>query len=249
MLRIDLLPRQIRDRRRVPLYLAICGVIFVMLALGLGVYVIGLTTEVSSLQREVTDLAAKAKEVDDLNAQVTALEKTASLAGDRVAFVDAVRNTGPAWAAYISELSRWVPASAYLSSWSIDGGKLEWKGILLLDPYKGLTSDDYMRFLIHIRRCPLLSNASLTIEGLESGFSYPDGSSSYMGGESFVPFTVTGTLQGAPAAPEFKAAAAPAAAPAAQAPAAGAGAGAATGAAGAAPSAGAAKPPKGEEEG
>jgi len=216
MLKINLLPRQVRDRRLVPLYTVLATIILVVLGIALGSYVFALSLDVSKLKTEEAQKAAEAKTVQELGATVTTAQQQAFVAQARITFATGVQNTGPAWADYIQKLTAWVPANVYLDSWSINGSNLSWSGRLKVqDPSRGLTSGEYLFFYLHFQRCPMITNPIITVSTqLDMGYSYPPsgvsiapttasapGASSI--GLEFVPFTITGTLVNPPSFPIF----------------------------------------------
>ena len=215
MLKINLLPGHIRERRLVPLYFAVCGVICLILIFGLGFYVITLQAGVRHLKAQVDGLQQQADEVKVIEQDIATGRGEAEGISGRVAFIRAVEQTGPRWANYLEDLARYVPADATLESWNVTDGTLEWKGRLLVDPYIGARSEDYMKFYIHLVNWPELQSVKLDMEEMGGGFSYPFQDTSGEVIQGSVPFTITGTLVNAPSAPVFQPPAAAQQAPAA----------------------------------
>jgi len=226
MLKINLLPREVRDRRLVPVYIVVCGVIFAAVALGVGFVAVSIGSQISRLNVEVQQLAQEASQVKALETEISTWQQQESLAASRIQFIQAVQNTGPAWADYIGKLSQWVPASALLDSWTISKNKLDWKGRLQIeDPSRGLTSNEYMKFYINLLRCPMFSGISLKMEGLNNSYSFGGGAqritsaptppagaaskaptSAYAAAQplrEFADFTITATLNSPPPSPAF----------------------------------------------
>ena len=193
MLKVNLLPPYIHEKRKVKRAAILFGLLFVGLLAGLLTYYMGKNAELNQWQRDAADMQQQAEAVKALEGQVTAEKAKAPDIQTKINFAEAIEKYNLEAPKLYEEVARYTYNRVVYSSMSVKGNKLTMKA-------HARTLGDCGRFLLNMYRAKhLFSNVTISKLPVPK---WPEGTQS-ISDKGGVDFTVDCTLINGIAAPGY----------------------------------------------
>ncbi len=155
MLKIDLLPSYVRERRKVkPAIILVVVIILVEVALLLGASM-KVKGAIAATQKELDEIEPVAKQVESLEAEAQSELATVKPAIDRVKYYEDMAKLGDQFVKLIDAVNEYIYEKVTVQNFQTDGSSVSFTAVTD-------STESFGRFLLNFLRCPAVTNVSVS---------------------------------------------------------------------------------------
>jgi hypothetical protein len=166
MIKINLLPAHVLERRRIRSAVVLVLVAVVIEAAVLGLVMMKMKAQVADEQAALTYWQGRAAQVGQVQSETGAVQGQAASFAKWKTWTDSINNYHSAWESTLADIARWIYKNMEVSSLTTSSGSVQIQGAV----------DNLQEFktaYLNIYRSPLYTNVSFSISGVRGGWSQP----------------------------------------------------------------------------
>jgi len=154
LLKIDLLPSYVRERRKVkPAIILVVVIILIEVALLMGASM-KVKGAIAATQKELDEIEPVAKQVESLEAEAQGDLATVKPAIDRVKYYEDMAKLGDEFIKLIDTVNEYVYEKVTVQNFQTDGSNVSFTAVTD-------STESFGRFLLNFLRCPAVTNVSV----------------------------------------------------------------------------------------